>query len=217
MISVSTADALTEPPEATARLALVYGADDLTHFRLSRILDSIGLRAERTRARLTRHGDDPPAVALVVASSATDWRTVGALSPVDTVVLTSEPSAQDEQRALELGAIGYLPLHLADGTLSKALRAIVAGQAGFSRTVLGRWLRGQDPRAAVDAPELTKRQEQILELIARGAADKEIARELRIATATVHKHVQALLRRLGVPNRAAAVRYARAPRATYRV
>ena len=42
-------------------------------------------------------------------------------------------------------------------------------------------------------------------LIARGAADKEIARSLGITTATAQKHVTNLLRRLNVPNRAAAV------------
>jgi DNA-binding NarL/FixJ family response regulator len=52
---------------------------------------------------------------------------------------------------------------------------------------------------------LTPRQRQIIELIARGMADKEIAATLGIATTTAEKHVAKLLDRLEVPNRAAAV------------
>ena len=63
----------------------------------------------------------------------------------------------------------------------------------------GRWLR------SADALPLTPRQRQVISLIARGAADKEIAESLGITTATAQKHVTNLLRRLKVPNRAAAV------------
>ncbi|TMB58875.1 MAG: helix-turn-helix transcriptional regulator [Chloroflexi bacterium] len=59
------------------------------------------------------------------------------------------------------------------------------------------------PRA--EALPLTPRQRQVITLIARGAADKQIAESLGITTATAQKHVTNLLRRLNVPNRAAAV------------
>ena len=52
---------------------------------------------------------------------------------------------------------------------------------------------------------LTARQTEIVDLIAGGATDKEIAAALGIRTATAQKHVANLLRRLGVANRAAAV------------
>jgi DNA-binding NarL/FixJ family response regulator len=181
---------------------------------MHRLLGSIGLSAERT----TGHGSidhTSPAVALVVARGPVDWEAVAKLrGRADTVVLTGEPSESGERRALELGAVGYLTLHLADEVLCKRLEAILSGQAGFSRTTLGQWLRRQAPRTPpLDAPALTPRQQQILERIARGDADKQIAQHLGIATATVQKHVQMLLRRLGVRNRAAAVRYAIAPKA----
>ena len=196
-----------------ARPAWIHGADELTYFRLNRLLESIGLYAERTTAN-AEAGQAPPAVALVVAMGPVDWKAVVQLrGRADTVVLTGEPSASGERRALDLGAVGYLPLQLGDEALCKRLNAIVAGQAGFSRTAMGQWLRGQVPRALpLDVPSLTTRQKQILERIARGDADKQIAQQLGIATATVQKHVQVLLRRLRVRNRAEAVRYARAPK-----
>ncbi len=211
MTSEPTAGWLVQAPAAVTRPAWVHGADELTYFRLNRLLESIGLRAERRNG--ADGGEDPaPVVALVVAIGPVDWRAVAKLRRSgDTVVLTGEPSASGERRALELGAIGYLPLHLSDEALCKRLDAIVSGQAGFSRAALGQWLRAQAPRLQPpDAPALTARQQQILELIARGEADKQIAQHLGIATATVQKHVQLLLRRLRVRNRAAAVRYARA-------
>ncbi len=87
-----------------------------------------------------------------------------------------------------------------------AIRGIRAGEVAFSRAALGAWLRkrGEDPSNAATA-KLTPRQRQIMALVARGASDKEIGGVLGIATATAQKHVANLLRRLGAPNRAAAV------------
>jgi len=73
---------------------------------------------------------------------------------------------------------------------------------------VGAWLREGHSVArgnADGAGRLTARQREIVGLIARGATDKEIGAALGIRTATAQKHVANLLRRLGVPNRAAAV------------
>jgi DNA-binding NarL/FixJ family response regulator len=214
-VSSDAAALYSREEEPAARIATIFGADELTYFRLRRLLSGIGLRTERVTRADTQ--DDPqgvPATALVIASSPADWKRLAALRPdVEAVVLATEPTDGGARRALELGAIGYLPLQLDDMTLTKALGAILAGEAGFSRAVLGQWLRGQNPPVPPsDGPGLTLRQRQILERIARGEADKEIAQHLGIATATVQKHVQLLLRRLRVPNRAGAVRYARLAR-----
>lgn len=60
------------------------------------------------------------------------------------------------------------------------------------------------PHYSGRALALTPRQREVVMLIAQGAADKEIARTLGITTATAQKHVTNLLKRLNVPNRAAA-------------
>lgn len=191
---------------AAERSAVVLGADELTLFRIQRVLGTIGVRL------LAPSGQgETPALAIVVAVGPVDWEAVAKFQRrTDTVVVSSEPNTVDERRALELGAIGYMPLHVNDEALSTRLGAILDGQAGFSRATLGHWLRAQAAHVrTLDAPNLTQRQRQILERIAHGDADKQIADHLGIATGTVQKHVHALLRRLNARNRAAAVRYAR--------
>ena len=215
MTSESALDWRAPAPATSLGLARVHGADELTYFRLARLLERAGLRAGRNSDGGGDDGRSESTLELVVAMGPVDWKAVVKLRRrADTVVLTGEPSAIGERHALELGAVGYLPLHLGDEALCRALGAIARQQAGFSRTVLGQWLRDQTPRIRpLDPIPLTRRQEQILERIARGEADKQIAQHLGIATATVQKHVQVLLRRLGVRNRAAAVRFARVPKA----
>jgi DNA-binding NarL/FixJ family response regulator len=183
-------------------------SDDETFVRLQGVAQSSALQTlyiphERVRYRdLTTF-----ALGLVVILSPGDWRPAVALArSVDTIVLAHHPTDIDARYALSAGAIGYLPLTLADATLTKAIRGIVSGDAGFPRSVLGAWLRDQNRVGAqTAAPMLSGRQREVLERIAHGDTDKEIADRLGIATATVNKHVQRLLERLGVPNRAAAV------------
>jgi DNA-binding CsgD family transcriptional regulator len=211
-MSATAGDWLVRNSAAVRPSAWVRGADELTYFRLQRLLDGIGLRGELV-AECPDDGEHPgPALALLVALGPVDWKAFERLRRrAETVVLTSEPSTSGERRALELGAAGYLSLHLGDGALGKSLEGIMSGQAGFSRAVMGQWLRGQSARIRpLDAPSLTPRQRAILERIAQGDADKQIAQRLGIAPATVQKHVHVLLRRLHVRNRAAAVRYAMA-------
>ncbi len=73
-----------------------------------------------------------------------------------------------------------------------------------SRAQARRASRRTAPTAMASA-QLTPRQRQILQRIAHGDTDKQIAEHLGIAVATAHKHVQNVLHRLKVPNRAAAV------------
>jgi DNA-binding NarL/FixJ family response regulator len=151
------------------------------------------------------------AVALVVVLSSSDLDAALALArTLDTIVLAHVPNEGDARYALSAGAVGYMALSLPDTTLSNAIRSILSGDAGFSRSVIGQWLRdiGRQHGRATE-PALSARQRQILERISHGDTDKEIAHRLGIATATVHKHVQRLLQRLDAPNRAAAVTHTR--------
>lgn len=147
------------------------------------------------------------AVALIVVASSSDLDVALAFGrTLDTIVLAQIPNDDDARYALSAGALGYMAFSLPDTTLSHAIRRILSGDAGFSRSVLGQWLRdiGREHRRATE-PTLSARQREILERISHGDTDKEIAHRLGIATATVHKHVQRLLERLDAPNRAAAV------------
>ena len=175
---------------------------------MGRITGSAGLDTLCLPHQRARSTDLAPfALALIVVLGTNDWNTVVALAgALDTVVLAIAPNDDEARYALNAGAVGYLALSLPDTTLANAIGRILSGDAGFSRSVLGLWLRDyRRRRTASKAPALSARQREILERISHGDSDKEIAHRLGIATATVHKHVQRLLERLDVPNRAAAV------------
>jgi DNA-binding NarL/FixJ family response regulator len=122
-----------------------------------------------------------------------------------TVILTTRATQDDACHAVAAGVFGYVDTHLPPDAIRRSILGAMRGEHAYSRRVLstlirsGRWLR------AANALPLTPRQRQVIMLIAKGAADKEIARSLGITTATAQKHVTNLLRRLNVPNRAAAV------------
>jgi DNA-binding NarL/FixJ family response regulator len=89
--------------------------------------------------------------------------------------------------------------------MARAILGALRGEPAFSRRLLADRLRVMaKPQFSGRTLSLTPRQREVVTLIARGAADKEIARTLGITTATAQKHVTNLLKRLNVPNRAAA-------------
>jgi DNA-binding NarL/FixJ family response regulator len=145
-------------------------------------------------------------VVVYVASTDATQRPMTALDGVPTLILSERPTAAAALAAIEQGADGYLPTDLSARALRSALLAVMSGEAAFSRQTLGAWLQSVRAQARVrPRVDLTPRQTQIVELIATGATDKEIAAQIGVRTATAQKHVARLLRRLGVRNRAAAV------------
>jgi len=125
-----------------------------------------------------------------------------------TIVAVHPTSAPDALRSLQAGAFGYIDRELPPDAMRRGLLGALRGESIYGREVVGAWLRdGQGSKRSnpEGAGRLTARQREIVALIARGATDKEIGAALGIRTATAQKHVANLLRRLGVPNRAAAV------------
>jgi len=105
--------------------------------------------------------------------------------------------------ALEAGAKGYIPKTSQPLVISAALRVVAAGSTYVP------------PQALSDAPfadpapvALTERQRDVLRLIARGLANKEIAKELHIAKDTVKQHAKAVYQALGIGSRSQAARAA---------
>ena len=125
------------------------------------------------------------------------------------LIVTTAYRREDAADALERDLVGYLDATLGDAALERAVSgAVTRGELGFSRDIIGAWMRQRratEAAAAAAAPRLTKRQHEIVSLIALGATDKEIASRLGIATTTAQKHVTNILQRLDVANRAAAV------------
>ena len=143
---------------------------------------------------------------MIAAYGRPDWRLVAHLvDQVPTVIVSNVSDDEHAVRAIGLGAFGYISSKIPPDALRRAILGALNGEQAYSRRLLAERLRvlGR-PQLSGNALALTPRQREVVTLIAQGAADKEIARTLGVTTATVQKHVTNVLKRLGVPNRAAA-------------
>ena len=118
------------------------------------------------------------------------------------LVLTTYDTDSDVLPAIEAGATGYLLKDTPRAELLRAVRAAARGEAVLSPTVATKLL-GQVRAPAKD--DLSKRELEVLALIAKGATNKEAAAQLFISEATVKTHLLHLYAKLGVSDRAAAV------------
>jgi DNA-binding NarL/FixJ family response regulator len=113
------------------------------------------------------------------------------------------------EEALSMGAAGYLSKQAPPQVLVNAIRQIHRGSRFFSTDAAG---KPDDPHAAPcgDArhTKLTPREAEVLQLIAEGAANKQIAADLGISIKTVEKHRDHLMRKLDIHETAGLTRYA---------
>ena len=107
------------------------------------------------------------------------------------------PRAVAEQ-ALAEGAAGFLPKTMSTKTLIAALRFMAAGEVYAPMAML---TEREAPSAKLAGAQLTPRETEVLRLLCRGLANKEIARELDLQEVTVKLHVKTLSRKLGAKNR----------------
>lgn len=126
------------------------------------------------------------------------------------VMLTVSEDEQDLQAALRGGAHGYLLKTIEGDVLSASIHRVMRGEPVVSPELMAKLLAAfqgpsgaQPPPAAGRDPaaHLSPREQEVLQQIARGASNKEIARTLEIAETTVKIHVQHILRKLGVSSR----------------
>jgi DNA-binding NarL/FixJ family response regulator len=111
------------------------------------------------------------------------------------IALTTYGGDEDIRRTLAAGVQAYLTKDVLHDELIKAIRAVHAGQTYLPAGVAAA-LAAQMPR-----PDLSARELQVLELIVRGLANKQIAYSLSIAEHTVKNHVKSILSKLGVQDR----------------
>src|SRR5947208_13072731 len=111
------------------------------------------------------------------------------------IALTTYGGDEDIRRALAAGVQAYLTKDVLHDELLKAIRAVHAGQTYLPAAVAAS-LAAQLPR-----PDLSAREVQVLQLIVRGQANKQIAYSLNIAEHTVKNHVKSILSKLGVQDR----------------
>ncbi|HZV35883.1 MAG TPA: response regulator transcription factor [Verrucomicrobiae bacterium] len=134
----------------------------------------------------------------------------------DTKVLVLSSYSDDEyvQQLTEAGAAGYLVKQTAANDLLKAIREARKGNAFFSPAIAKR-LRDQCREAFVSGQPvrkrndyLTSRESEVLQLIAEGQANKQIAAELSISIKTVEKHRQQVMNKLNIHDVAGLTRHA---------
>ena len=124
----------------------------------------------------------------------------------EVVALTSVLEYASVTRAIKAGAIGYLLKNTEADELCKAIRAGAAGKVQLAPEAASRLI--SEVRAPASSEALTERETEVLKLIARGKANKQIAGELFIDETTVKSHVHSILSKLNVRSRTQAVLYA---------
>lgn len=123
---------------------------------------------------------------------------------VKVIMLSMHDEPAYVRRAVELGAAGYLLKRTGREELSRALRAVGDGNVYIQGEVTAPLVAGLGGEAG-DIPNLSPREQQVLQLLADGLENKQIARELDISEATVKTYVKGIFERLEVRSRAEAV------------
>ena len=124
---------------------------------------------------------------------------------VRVLVLTSLGEQSKVRAAVEAGASGYLLKDTEPDALVSAVRATGAGEVPLDPRVAGALLPG---RAEAPADRLSAREREVLTLVGRGMANKQIARQLGIAEKTVKAHLTQVFRAIDVADRTQAALWA---------
>jgi DNA-binding NarL/FixJ family response regulator len=132
------------------------------------------------------------------------------------VVLTTYAEDADILAALRAGALGYLTKDAGRNQIAQAVRTAAAGQSVLDPVVQRRLVEAAAVVPAEPPDGLTAREVEVLQLIAAGLANREIAKRLYVSEATVKSHINRLFAKTGVRDRAQAVNYAHRHRLTGR-
>ncbi|NAZ87782.1 LuxR C-terminal-related transcriptional regulator [Kineococcus indalonis] len=138
--------------------------------------------------------------------------------PVRFLALSVSDAADDVIAVIRRGARGYVTKSISGEELAAAVRRVAEGDAVFSPRLAGFVLdafgavAGEVAATDEELDRLSAREREVMRLIARGYAYKEVAKELFISVKTVETHVSAVLRKLQLSNRHELTRWAAARR-----
>jgi two-component system response regulator DesR len=117
-------------------------------------------------------------------------------SPQMNILLISGAGRISPGAAKAAGAAGFIPKDWGAADIARAVRMVGLGMTVFQ------------PQVEIDAPPLSPREREVLDLIARGSTNREIAAALHLSPHTIKEHTSSLYRKLGARNRAEAVQRA---------
>lgn len=131
---------------------------------------------------------------------------------INILVLTMHRSDEYFFKVLEAGASGYILKGAETSELINAVRSVAKGEVFLYPSMAGRLVKeylSQSTASKISSAKLTKREREILQLIAEGFTNKEIAKKLVLSPSTVHSHRTNLLHKLNLNSRHELVQYAR--------
>lgn len=133
-------------------------------------------------------------------------RVIGAENPeIKTIVLTTFDTDEYIFDAIEAGAKGYLLKDTSREELFSAVRAVRRGESQIEPGVAAKLLSRFQELSRQGPDTLSEREVEVLQLIARGSANKQIAQQLLISESTVKTHVANIFQKLNVNQRTEAV------------
>jgi DNA-binding NarL/FixJ family response regulator len=139
-------------------------------------------------------------------------RIVAAQPGTAVLVVTMHDDDESLFAALRAGALGYLLKGADVEEIVRGVRAVAAGEAIFGPAIARRvvaWFSAPQPAASAAFPQLTDREREVLDLVAAGRSNTEIAAALDVSAKTVRNHVSNVFAKLHVADRAQAIVQAR--------
>ena len=216
---------MTEPRSGPVRVVLV---DDHRMFRsgvraeLGSAVEVVGEAEDAEQAIAVITATRPDVVVLDVHLPGGGGRAVlaalaGALPDVRFLALSVSDAPEDVIAVIRGGARGYVTKSISGAELTTAVRRVADGDAVFSPRLAGFVLDAFAATTEVatvdeDLDRLSRREREVLRLIARGYTYKEVGKALFISVKTVETHVSAVLRKLQLSNRHELTRWANARR-----
>jgi DNA-binding NarL/FixJ family response regulator len=128
-----------------------------------------------------------------------------AVPMVRLAVFSTSERRNDILAALGAGVHGFIPKSFQLSQITNALRTVIEGNVFVPSVLADRSAETERPPSGRETRALSPRQTEVLKILALGKTNREISEDLQLSEATVKIHVQAILRGLGVRNRAEAI------------
>jgi len=116
------------------------------------------------------------------------------------VIISASTKHSDIQRALDFGALGFIPKDTTGNVMLNALQLILSGGI-YTPPIFAQQTKQIDGQSGKQTPVLTPRQLEVFKLLVQGHSNKVIAAELSLSEATIKAHVTGIMNCLGVSNR----------------